>query len=223
MNEPACYRVPLERYPGMNRFVLDWLAGDERFLSRRTAPPQKRSIDPALLSALIASNKAWGLDVEADLRAWARGETQTIIAGQQVGFAGGPLYTIAKIASLLKMKRAKAATVFFWLATEDHDFAEVATLAIPNRDEHRQRDLLYLRASNGDSRQVVGRLAIPESLAAQLMSALGMTSRPEWLRPGITFRDSFAELVAGTLGGGFVLVDALLPELRRAGAPLFNA
>jgi uncharacterized protein YllA (UPF0747 family) len=55
------------------------------------------------------------------------------------------------------------------------------------------------------------------------MSALGISSRPKWLRPGITFRDSFAELVAETLGGGFVLIDALLPELRRAGAPLFDA
>ena len=27
-------RVPLARYPGMNKFVLDWLDGDERFLPR---------------------------------------------------------------------------------------------------------------------------------------------------------------------------------------------
>ncbi|HJT16048.1 MAG TPA: bacillithiol biosynthesis BshC, partial [Thermoanaerobaculia bacterium] len=222
MNEPGCYRVSLERYPGMNRFVLDWLGGDERFLPRRENR-QARLPVPDLINALIASNKQWGLDVAPDLRAWAAGETQTIVAGQQTGFAGGPLYTIAKIASLLKMKREKPSTIFFWLATEDHDFAEVATLAIPNRDEHRQRDLIYLRATNGDSRKVVGSLPIPESLVQQLMSALGIASRPKWLRPGITFRDSFAELVAESLGGGFILIDALLPELRRAGAPLFDA
>ena len=63
-------RVPLACYPGMNQFVQDWLAGDERFL-RRGAPES----------------------------------VTTIVAGQQVGFAGGPLYTLAKIASLLKLKR----------------------------------------------------------------------------------------------------------------------
>src|SRR5690348_8866774 len=106
MSEPGCYRVPLERYPGMNQFVLDWLAGDERFLPRGVQPPAAvRSVDGDLLNALIASNRRWGIDAAADLRAWAAGKTQTIIGGQQVGFAGGPLYTLSKIATLLKMKR----------------------------------------------------------------------------------------------------------------------
>jgi bacillithiol biosynthesis cysteine-adding enzyme BshC len=228
VTDPACYRVPLDRYPGMNPFVLDWLKGDERFLSRAAPPPPAaHSLDSGLIDALIASNRRWGLDVAADLRRWAGGETQTIVGGQQVGFGGGPLYTFAKIASLLKLKRDNesrgvATTLFFWLATEDHDFAEVAALAIPNRDEHRQRDLTYLRAPHTDSRAVVGRLPIPDSLATQLTEILG-TTRPKWLRPGITFADSFAELIATTFGRGFILVDSLLPELRRAGAPLFDA
>ena len=72
------------------------------------------------------------------LRAGRAGETVTLVAGQQVGFAGGPLYTLAKIATLVKMKRelekqGKPATIFFWLATEDHDFAEVATLNCRSR------------------------------------------------------------------------------------------
>ena len=121
----------------MNRFVLDWLGGDERFLRRGGQPPTAvRTVDSDLLDALIASNRRWGIDAAADLRAWAAGKTETIVAGQQVGFAGGPMYTLSKIASLLKMKRDNetrgvATTIFFWLATEDHDFAEVATIALP--------------------------------------------------------------------------------------------
>jgi uncharacterized protein YllA (UPF0747 family) len=228
VNDPGCYRVALDRYPGMTRFVLDWLAGDERFLPRGGQPPAAvRSLDSNFIDALIASNRRWGIDVADDLRRWAAGGTQTIVAGQQVGFAGGPLFTFTKIASLLKMKRDNEArgvptTIFFWLATEDHDFAEVATLAIPNHDEHRQRDLIYLKAAHTDSRAVVGRLAIPESLVEDLVSTMGIP-RPKWLRPGITFADSFGELIATAFGSGFVLIDSLLPELRRAGAPLFDA
>ena len=204
MTEPGCYRVPLDRYPGMNRFVLDWLAGDERFLPRQ--PPERRPhVEPAhsrLAPALIESNKRWGLDVAGEVQRWASGKTFTIVAGQQVGFGGGPLYTFVKVATLLKMKRDNEArgiptTILFWLATEDHDFAEVATLALPSKGG--QQDLTWLRANRGsDSRAVVGRLPIPETLVEELTAKLGI-SRPKWLRSGITFGDAFAVTISTRL------------------------
>jgi bacillithiol biosynthesis cysteine-adding enzyme BshC len=233
-------KAPLSQYPGMNPFVLDWLGGDERFLPRAkhwaeglARGPQPAARSEALASALDASNRHWGIFAKDAIARWASGETRTIIAGQQVGFAGGPLYTLAKIASIVKMKgelerQGTPATALFWLATEDHDFAEVATLNVPARliqsavDAH-QLDLLCIRATHGvESRAVVGSLPIPEPLIAQLLTLLDIP-RPAWLREGITFRDSFAELIASLFGNEVILVDALLPELRRAGAPLFDA
>jgi uncharacterized protein YllA (UPF0747 family) len=234
-------RVPLSRYPGFNKFVLDWLAGEKRatqFLPRmgvgqallpvRTG---KSACPTFLVDALAASNQRWGLFVKPQLQRWAAGETVTIVGGQQVGFAGGPLYALAKIATMLKMKRdleaaGKPATVLFWLATEDHDFDEVARLAVPvrtiSRDVNRQLDLLSLRATRSvESKFAVGRLPVPEPLIIELLALYGL-ERPAWLREGITFGDSFAELVAGIFGSDVILVDALLPELRRAGAPLFK-
>jgi uncharacterized protein YllA (UPF0747 family) len=217
----------------MNPFVLDWLAGDERFLPRGAArSSQLGARSDALAQALDQSNRHWGIFAKDAIQQWARGETRTIIAGQQVGFAGGPLYTLAKIATIVKMKRelerqGTPATALFWLATEDHDFDEVATLHVPARlipsaDSH-QLDLLCIRASRGvDSRAVVGSLPVPEPLIASLLSLFEIP-RPAWLREGITFRDSFAELIASLFGNEVILVDALLPELRRAGAPLFDA
>ncbi|HYK03726.1 MAG TPA: bacillithiol biosynthesis BshC [Thermoanaerobaculia bacterium] len=218
-------RVPLAHYPGMNRFVLDWLDGDERFLPRRTPPPRTRNIAPELVAALDRSNRHWGIFAKDQLQRWGGGETYTIIAGQQVGFAGGPLYTLAKLASLVKIKRELEAqgtpvTAFFWLATEDHDFDEIATLKVPVKNG--QLDLLCIRAVRAtDSRMTVGSLPVPESLIAQLLAVYDMP-RPAWLREGITFRDSFAELIVATFGSEIILVDSLLPELRRAGAPLFE-
>lgn len=224
-------KAPLSQYPGMNRFVLDWMRGDTRFLPReaRAVPSEARDLS-ALANALDQSNRHWGIFAKDALQRWASGTTKTIIAGQQVGFAGGPLYTLAKIASIVKMKReleaqGTPATAMFWLATEDHDFDEVATLNIPVRatNAQSQLDLLCIRASRGaDSRATVGSLPVPEPLIAQLLAALDIP-RPSWLREGITFRDSFAELIASVFGNEVILVDALLPELRRAGAPLFDA
>ncbi len=228
-------RVPLAHYPGMNRFVLDWMGGDERFLHRNVGRPSGRpgGLKPALHDALKESNKRWGIFAGDQLKAWATGQTLTIIAGQQVGFAGGPLYTLAKLASLVRFKKdlekqGIPVTAFFWLATEDHDFEEVATLNVPvatlpqSKDVNRQLDLLCMRAIRTmHTRRVVGSLPVPEALIAQLL-ALYDISRPAWLREGITFRDSFAELIAATFGSDIILVDALLPELRRAGEPLFQ-
>jgi bacillithiol biosynthesis cysteine-adding enzyme BshC len=188
-----------------------------------------------MAAALDASNRHWGNFVADELRRWAAGETVTLITGQQVGFAGGPLYTLAKLATLVKMKRrlaaeGKEATIFFWLATEDHDYAEAARLSLPvntipssKGGVNRQLDLITLRATRAvESRQVVGQAPVPDALMTQLLSLYDL-DRPAWLREGITFRDSFAELLASVFEGErIVFVDALLPELRRAGAPLFE-
>lgn len=229
-------RIPLEHYPGMNTFVLDWLNGDKRFLPRPPFPVAPRAGktagSEALSKAIDRSNRHWGIFARESIERWARGETVTIVAGQQVGFAGGPLYTLAKLATIVRMKRdleanGTPATAFFWLATEDHDFDEAATLDVPvatlsrEKNVNRQLDLVRIRAIRGaESRAVVGSLPIPEALITQLL-ALFDIPRPQWLRAGVTFRDSFAELVASLFGNEVILIDALLPELRRAGEPLF--
>jgi uncharacterized protein YllA (UPF0747 family) len=224
--EPACLQLALADYPGMNPFVLDWMNGDERFLPRvgqtLLSVPAQTGVSE-LQTALIESNQHWGLFVRDEVERWARGEAPAIIGGQQVGFAGGPLYTLAKIATLLKLKKQHHpnATIFFWLATEDHDFDEAATLSIPVANK--QLDLMHIAVSHAvDSKAMVGPQTVPEPLIADLLAQLGIP-RPAWLREGITFRDSFAELIAQVFEGEkIVLVDALLPELRRAGAALFN-
>jgi len=213
-------KFPIACYPGMNRLVLDG-----RTPSPLPRTPGVRGM--GIEQALLESNKQWGISPTI------HPDALTIVAGQQVGFAGGPLYTLAKLASLVRLKRdlenqGIAVNAYFWLATEDHDFDEVAQLNIPTsliareKAVNRQRDLVCIRAvRQAGARAVVGSLPVPESLIAQLLALFDLP-RPSWLREGITFRDSFAELIASVSGNEVILVDALLPELRRAGAPLFK-
>ncbi len=239
MSDASCLHFPIDRYPGMNPFVLAWMKGEAsatRFLQRidgplsgwrPAAPAPTFTPSAALCEGLARTNLAWGLDVRDQLTRWAGGGTLTAVAGQQVGFAGGPLYTLVKLASLIKLKRDNEAagiptTAFFWLATEDHDFREVAELALP-RPGSGQRDLLYLRATQSvASKRVVGPQPIPESLIEELLNVHPM-ERPSWLRNGISFADSFAELLREAAKDSVILVDALLPELRREGGALFAA
>jgi bacillithiol biosynthesis cysteine-adding enzyme BshC len=65
-----------------------------------------------------------------------RGGARAVVTGQQVALFGGPLLTILKAATAVA--RAKEATKFtgvdhvpvFWMATEDHDLAEVDQVSL---------------------------------------------------------------------------------------------
>ncbi len=48
-----------------------------------------------------------------------------VVTGQQLGFMGGPFYTILKAISCLLLARENHAIPIFWLATEDHDIHEI--------------------------------------------------------------------------------------------------
>jgi bacillithiol synthase len=223
-------RLPLASYPGLNAFALDLTEGSggaARFLPRRDLTALHAAgaaHDPSLAGALIRSNARWGNDVEGEVREWQRGASLALVAGQQVCFAGGPLLVASKIASLLALRTllgeaGKPTTVFFWLATEDHDFDEVASTTVQTRHG---RVRLRARDTRTDPRQMVGDVPVPEELVAGLTEALSI-DRPSWLREGVTFGDSFAELISEAFrGDGVILVDAMLPELREAGAPLLR-
>ena len=222
--------LPLNLYPGLNSFALDLVTGSGTAggFVRRTAlesvtPSRKRAPD-ALVAALETSNRAWGNDVSAELERWREGETVTLVAGQQVCFAGGPLLIPVKLASLLRLRdllaqKGVAATVFFWLATEDHDYEEAASITLAGKDFRRK-----LRAAAPDgNRRIVGPRPVDAALRREFLELMGIET-PRWLREGISYGDSFAELMAEVFSGrGVVLVDSMLPELRREGRELFRA
>ncbi|MBO0150375.1 bacillithiol biosynthesis BshC, partial [Vibrio sp. Vb2424] len=58
-------------------------------------------------------------------------DTIAIVTGQQAGLFTGPLYTIYKALSAVRMAECLRlsgvnAVPVFWVATEDHDFEEVS-------------------------------------------------------------------------------------------------
>lgn len=67
--------------------------------------------------------------IQDNIRALSQGHARAVITGQQPGFAGGPLYTLFKIASTIELAatlcaHGQAAVPVFWMGDDDDDAAE---------------------------------------------------------------------------------------------------
>jgi uncharacterized protein YllA (UPF0747 family) len=108
--------VPFYRHPLRNPEAFQAAARQIEFSGERRA---------ALIDALRVQNPQ-----SPALQRLAEPGTCAVVTGQQVGLFSGPCYTIykalhaVKLASWLSANGLPAVPVF-WLATEDHDFAEV--------------------------------------------------------------------------------------------------
>ncbi len=99
-------------------------AGWEKSLARlATRPP----IDEKLIEQILAYNLSIGNGgkAEASIRELGKEGAVCVFTGQQLGFMGGPAYTILKGISCLLLARLHQAVPVFWLATEDHDIGEI--------------------------------------------------------------------------------------------------
>ncbi|MGA8163478.1 MAG: bacillithiol biosynthesis cysteine-adding enzyme BshC [Waddliaceae bacterium] len=80
-----------------------------------------------LSDLLLGYNRSIGNDAAALQMCKGLREKQAVcvITGQQLGFMGGPAYTILKGVTCLLLARELDAIPIFWLATEDHDVSEI--------------------------------------------------------------------------------------------------
>jgi bacillithiol biosynthesis cysteine-adding enzyme BshC len=108
----------------------------------RTRVAAERQTRPEVLEVLRAQQAALPPSAarNAALEALAAGGTAVVATGQQVGLFLGPLYGFYKAASAVAVARALEAEAgvrcvpLFWLQTEDHDFAEVASVTVAGSD-----------------------------------------------------------------------------------------
>ena len=227
--------IALEALPGQSRLFLDHAAQAEavrRFYpssgSEAAMPPRPAHL--AELTALLAVQNPQP-EAAVQLEAFGNG-AGVFVTGQQVGLFGGPLYTPLKAATALA--RARAATAagsphgsIFWLASEDHDFAEIDHVVFPGRREVRK--LRYEKAPG--AAVPVGGVRIGESILPLLEEAwelLGYSDAMQALeaayQPGKTFAEAFGEFYRRAFAAqGLLVIDAASRAIHRLGIPIFQA
>ena len=160
-----------------------------------------------------------------------------VVTGQQVGLFGGPLYTLYKALTAVRLAEWAEAELgtkvvpVFWMDADDHDFAEVQKSYVIDRDEE-LRQLLY-ESSRRDERLPVGGLVLERSVEKLMSSASNALPDTEFkadifgtlkecYAPGRTMAQAFgAWLHHMTRGTGLIVVDPSLQELKALGTDLF--
>ena len=158
-----------------------------------------------------------------------------IVTGQQVGLFSGPVYSIYKALSAVRCaeemtRRGSDAVPVFWLATEDHDLAEVnhcdwntraglAHYELPSNDRHAGRRVGEIAFGKEiESLVETAVQSLEGAFAANVERALR-----ESYKPGETYGSAYGKLMARLMvGRGIIFVDPLDVRLHRLAAPTFH-
>ena len=207
--------------------LYPWRPNDLRSISAASGfdfPQERRA---ALVRALAPLNHR-----NPSLNAIARPDTVAIVTGQQVGLFSGPAYTVYKALTAIRIARdltdsGTPAVPVFWLATEDHDFAEVNHVWVFGADYQPRRIVITSDVENGH--RPVGDLRIVEWPLDPLREALaGLPFADDALKavssawqPGATMGTAFARFIRELFEPyGLLIVDPMTREFRELAAPL---
>jgi bacillithiol biosynthesis cysteine-adding enzyme BshC len=189
---------------------------------------------PKVAAVLERQNRAWGATPETlnsidRLRAGAA----CVVTGQQVGLFGGPLFAIFKAVGAIRLAaQAKKLGVdcvpVFWLATEDHDLAEINHTTLLGSDGSLQR---MTTPTQGAPDAPISDIRFGEKIRQPLQQAadaLGESEVSELLlqcyQPGEGLGSAFAKLFTHLVGRrGVIMLDASDPELHALAQPIYHA
>ncbi len=159
-----------------------------------------------------------------------------VVSGQQAGLFTGPLYTIYKALSAVKLTeclrgRGFKAVPVFWIATEDHDFLEVSNTFFINKEGNlnelrNEPKLCYENLPVG----YVKNDASIKGTIDELFDGLPHTEFTDELREmiektwseGVDYGDAFARMLTKILGKfGLIVLCPLDVRLKKLATPIY--
>ncbi len=163
-------------------------------------------------------------------------DTVAILTGQQAGLFTGPLYTIYKALSAIKMatcfrERGLKAVPVFWAATEDHDFDEISRAFILG---HGGEQIEFKLGRPAESEGLpVGEIPIADTFAEEIKDLSSFLPPTEfkddlvdglseiWM-PGRTIGEAFCRHIQRLFENyGLIVVDPLDVQLKKLVAPIY--
>lgn len=245
----AALRV-VPRVPGPASLVGRLLAGDPALAPFYAGHPEDgvaydrkaaevvTRLAPATRRAAGAAIRATTPAAAARLQRILAGQGFFVTTGQQAGLFGGPLFVAHKIltavrtAAALERRLSCPVAPLFWVASEDHDFREIASLRLLDAS-HGLRTI----ALPGDDRAppvAMARRALGTGVAEAVRELRAHLPDTPWstqlldvvrasYRPDATVAGAFAELVAHVFAPfDLCIVEAHHPALKAASVPVLR-
>jgi bacillithiol biosynthesis cysteine-adding enzyme BshC len=247
-------RLDLRQFPGTPALLRDYVHAFPRaeafFAWNPRAPEacreQAKRCDgrqyrrSELCDALVAQNTAWDAPspVAQHIQDLRQPQAMAVVTGQQTGLFGGPLFTLYKaltavrLAARLRAELQRPVIPIFWMTSEDHDVAEADHIHLLDREgslvgvRHESWGApqgfmpanLRLGPAVVDTLERVWSLLPVTEFIPALREALARAFAPER-----TLADAFARWMLHLLGeSGLVLVDGADARLKRLVADVFR-
>jgi bacillithiol biosynthesis cysteine-adding enzyme BshC len=257
MDSPSFRSLPFHRLPHQPGVFLKYVDSSADVLPFFRHPPTLEGIHLAvddarlrpfprreLAEILRSQNQRFGggHPVRQAIEELEKPDSVAILTGQQVGLFAGPLLTIYKALTALRLsddlrRDGINAVPIFWLASDDHDLAEIARMAAPGPGfETRMLDVReFLFGTTAVPPHPVGTIRLPGTIRQLVQTYCGSQPESAWGReflaqlaecyaPGTTFAEAFGRLMALIFQGrGLILFDPRDSGAKRLSAPVLGS
>ena len=205
-------------------------------IARTHAHPRRSTELAAVIRAQQQRRGASGATVAAGAKL-ADPRTVAVVTGQQAGLFGGPVYTILKALTAIKLAEQVTrdhgvpAVAVFWIEAEDHDWDEIrsctvfdaemapVSVALPSRTAGEPVPVAAIKVDEhisavlAELEQALPPTEFRDSLVADLRTAYA---------PGTGMADAFGRVLEHVLGArGLVVYDASDPAAKPLVGDLF--
>jgi bacillithiol biosynthesis cysteine-adding enzyme BshC len=203
---------------------------------RVVAQPYERE---AVAEVLTDQNRRAGAGEAtlANIERLRQRDAVAVITGQQAGLFTGPLYTLYKALTAIKLaahlrEQGVNAVPMFWIASEDHDFEEVNHCCLVNREG--QLTTISYTACPPKEGKPVGQVTLCEEINEDIAELIAALPESEFMprlaadvraayQPGVSFADAFGQLMMKLCGPfGVVLINPLDDRLKRIAGDIYQ-
>ncbi len=254
MNKSAHRSIPAETLPNLSPLARDYfsqfskVAGffngdfrDPRAVRDQAVRMTSRDLPRETLAAVLTDqNRRYGCGPETlnNIRRLAVESACTVVTGQQVGLFSGPLYTIYKALTAIKLAERHSRTgpvpfvPVFWLASEDHDLDEIDHVMVLDKDNRPEE---VRCRPEGVAREIPATKIIFDSGVTSGIARLAelthqtdfkpavLADLAEAYQPGRSYAEAFGRWMTRLFAArGLIIIDASHPDLKALGKDVFR-
>lgn len=227
-----CYNKVGEFYNGNFRDLAE--------LQHQTERVKSRDLQRKQLAAILKEqnqNYGCGRQTFRNINKLFQDQACAVVTGQQVGLFSGPLYTIYKALTAIKLaeylnQNGKGSFVpIFWLASDDHDFAEINFIKLLNKNSRIEE--VHYKSFSSNIKIPASKILLTPEIFECIQDLKDLTHDSEFkqeiilhlseaYKPGRSFAEAFAKWMTRLFKSyGLIFIDACHRGLKELGKNVF--